>query len=125
MRSAHLLFALFSLAIPHAGLATGPNHAAPQTFSVHDLDRDGSLSRAEYAALRTHCQDWRGRAGRTGRTRCDPSRLLDFDLLDADHDGRINEDELMETLGRRYRAGGAGRRGESLDIDMPAAGNRP
>ena len=114
MRSAHLpcahrLLALFIFAIPLTGFANGPNHAAPQTFSVHDLDRDGSLSREEYAALRTHCQDWRGRAGRSGRVRCDPAHLLDFDALDTDHDGRINEDELMETLGRRYRAGGAGR----------------
>ena len=106
---AHLLLALCILAIPFSGFATGPNHAAPQPFSVHDLDRDGSLSREEYATLRARCQAWRGGAGRSGRTRCDPARLLDFDLLDADHDGRISEDELMETLGRRYRGGGAGR----------------
>jgi hypothetical protein len=109
MRSTHILCALFAFAIPYSGLASGPNHSVPQTFSVHDLDRDGSLSREEYAALRSRCQDWRGGAGRTGRARCDPARLLDFDALDADHDGHINEDELMETLGRRYRAGGAGR----------------
>ncbi len=114
MRSVHLPFAnlflaLLVFAMPLPGFATGPNHAAPQTFSVHDLDRDGSLSREEYAALRTHCREWRGGAGRSGRVRCDPARLLDFDALDADHDGRINEDELMEALGRRYRAGGAGR----------------
>jgi len=34
-----------------------------------------------------------------------PNRLLDFDTLDADHDGRISEDELVDTLGRRYRGG--------------------
>ena len=128
MRSAHLPFAYLFLALivfamPLAGLAAGPNHAAPQTFSVHDLDRDGSLTREEYAALRTHCQEWRGGAGRTGRTRCDPTRLLDFDALDADRDGRINEDELMETLGRRYRGGSAGRRDESPHIVIPPAGN--
>ena len=120
---AHLLLTLFIFAIPLYGLATGPNHAGPQTFSVHDLDRDGSLSREEYAALRTHCQDWRDRTGRTGRSRCDPARLLDFETLDVDHDGHINEDELMETLGRRYRAGGAGRQGEGPHIAIPPAGN--
>ena len=123
MHSAHLVFALLAIAAPLSGLSAGPNHAAPQTFSVHDLDRDGSLSREEYAILHNRCQDWQSGAVRAGRSRCDPARLLDFDALDADHDGRISEDELMETLGRRYRAGGAGRRGESPHIDIPPAGN--
>lgn len=125
MRSAHLLFALFAfVAIPFSGQAAGPNHAAPQTFSVHDLDRDGSLSREEYAALRTRCQDWRGGPGRAGSARCNPARLLDFDALDADHDGRISEDELVETLGRRYR-GGAGRQGEGPHIVTPPPASNP
>jgi hypothetical protein len=32
--------------------------------------------------------------------------LLDFDRLDANRDGRIDEDELVDALGRRYRGGG-------------------
>jgi Ca2+-binding EF-hand superfamily protein len=97
MRTPLLLLTLLALAAPlHAA---GPNHATPLVFSVHDLDRDGYLSREEYAALRTQCQE---RRRETGSSRC---ALLDFETLDADHNGRISEDELVETLGRRYRGG--------------------
>ncbi len=103
-----LLLALLALAAPASGQAAGPNRAGPRFFSVHDLDRDGYLSREEYAALRARCQE---RHAETGRGRCNPGRLLDFDVLDRDSDGRIDEEELIETLGRRYRGGGAGRAG--------------
>jgi len=101
MRAPLLLLTLLALAAPlHAA---GPNRANPQTFSVHDLDRDGYLSREEYAALRTQCQERSREAAQPrGRARC---ALLDFDTLDADHDSRISEDELVDTLGRRYRGG--------------------
>jgi Ca2+-binding EF-hand superfamily protein len=94
-----MLLAALALAAPLQGLATGPNHATPHAFSVHDLDRDGYLSREEYAALRAQCQE---RSSETGRPRC---ALLDFDVLDANHDGRIGEDELVKTLRWRYRGG--------------------
>lgn len=66
----------------------------PPVFSVHDRNRDGYLDREEYAAL---CAEQR--AGRHG------ARQLEFDVLDADRDGRIGEDELLNALGRRYRGG--------------------
>jgi EF hand len=89
--------------IPLAGLAfttvlasAGPP-PTPPPFSVHDLDRDGYLDRAEYAALRAHqIERWGSLRG---------AALLEFDTLDADGDGRIGEDELLETLGRRFRGG--------------------
>lgn len=115
MRTLLLLLTLLALAAPLR--AAAPHRAAPPAFSVHDLDRDGYLSREEYAALRARCQDSRGRVG---RPRCDPARLLDFDMLDADHDGRIGEDELVETLRRRYRGGSAGGGGEGRPIITPS-----
>ena len=122
MRTPLLLLALLALSAPLHGLAAGPNRAMPQVFSVHDLDRDGYLSREEYAALRARCQE---RCGQTGRQRCDPARLLDFAALDADHDGRISEDELVETMGRRYRGGGAGWRGDGWPIITPPPESNP
>lgn len=71
--------------------------ASPNVFSVHDLDRDGTLSRAEYEALRTHCAERRGE-------RC-KAALLPFATLDADQDGRIDEAELLDALGHRHRGG--------------------
>lgn len=67
----------------------------PPPYSVHDLDRDGYLSREEYAALKAACTERRGH-------RC---LLLPFEALDVDHDGRIAEDELLHHLGRRHRGG--------------------
>jgi hypothetical protein len=101
MRTLPLMLAL--LIAPLSGLAAGPNRAEPQAFSVHDQDRDGYLSREEYADLRAQCQERRREAAQPrGRARC---ALLDFETLDADHDGRISEDELLDKLRLRYRGG--------------------
>ncbi len=113
MRTPLLLFALLALSAPMSAQAVRPSQATPPVFSVHDLDRDGYLSHAEYAALRAHCQE---RSEGAGRRRCNPARLLDFDVLDSDRDGRIGEDELVEALGRRYRGSGAGWRNEKRPI---------
>jgi Ca2+-binding EF-hand superfamily protein len=95
---------LIVLALAAPLQAAGPNPRTPSVFSVHDLDRDGYLSRAEYAALQAQCLDRsRAAAHPRGRHRC---ALLDFDRLDANRDGRIDEDELVDALGRRYRGGG-------------------
>ena len=91
---------LFSL-ICAAGLAAAdqitPPPATPPVFSVHDLNRDGYLDRAEYAGLQAACTQRRG-------ARC-ASALAKFDVLDTNRDGRVSEAELLHVLGRRYRGG--------------------
>lgn len=93
MMRAALLFSL----ICTAGLATASPPATPPIFSVHDLNRDGYLDRAEYAALQAACVQRRG-------PRC-AAALAKFDALDSDRDDHVSEAELLHVLGRRYRGG--------------------
>jgi Ca2+-binding EF-hand superfamily protein len=77
--------------------------AGPEVFSVHDLNRDGYLDRAEYERMRAECLA--KRSGR-GHRPC----ALEFSVMDADGDGRIGEQELIAALERapgryRYRGG--------------------
>jgi Ca2+-binding EF-hand superfamily protein len=102
MRTLHVLIAMILMTVAPIASATGPKRAVPQAFSVHDQDRDGYLSPAEYAALSAHC---RTRRDAKGWPLCNATRLLAFDDLDHNGDGRIGEDELLETLGRRFRGG--------------------
>ncbi len=96
MRAWILLLTMPALLLPSAAvLARGPG--VPPVFSVHDLDGDGHLSRAEYAALRAQCAERRG-------ARC-AAALLDFDALDVNRDGLIDEEELLRVIGRRHRGG--------------------
>jgi hypothetical protein len=71
--------------------------AAPPPFSVHDLDRDGYLDRAEFERLRADC-----RAARTGAPR--RACALTFDAVDSNADGRLDEHEVLEAV-QRARAG--------------------
>jgi len=96
---------LFSL-ICTAGLA-GASPPTPPVFSVHDLNRDGYLDRAEYATLQATCALRRGARG--------VAALERFDALDDDRDDRISEAELLQVLGRRYR-GGRGEDGHSVPV---------
>ncbi|MBK6742973.1 MAG: EF-hand domain-containing protein [Hydrogenophilales bacterium] len=93
-----ILVWLFSVPL---ALISEAGSAAPG-YSVHDLNRDGYLNRSEYAALRAHCQ---AHQDVRGRRRCDPTRLLTFELLDADRDGQVGELELLNALGWRHRHG--------------------
>lgn len=102
MRTLHVLIALTLVTVAPIAAATGPKRAVPKAFSVHDQDRDGYLSRAEYAALRAQCEKLRDAKG---WPLCNTTRLLEFGDLDRNRDDRIGEDELLETLGRRFRGG--------------------
>ena len=87
-----LTITLASGLAPHA-------RATPPPFSVHDLDRDGYLDRAEFEQLRADC-----RAARAGPPRrpC----ALRFDTVDSNADGRLDEGEVLEAVQRARAARG-------------------
>ena len=68
--------------------------ARPRVYSVHDLDRDGYLSREEYRSFEEYVARWRQMTGRP-RNRRFP---LPFDVIDADGDGLISEAEMTDAL---------------------------
>jgi len=80
-----------------AGQAPG-RHGGP--FSVHDLDGDGVLSRDEYARLIEHLQAHRRASGRPHWHYTAP---LEFETLDMDADGFVNEVEMIEQLRRQHQ----------------------
>lgn len=95
MRTLFMSVVALALSTSLATAAGAEDAPRPPSFSVHDLDRDGYLSREEYAALQAECAQRRGH-------RC---RLLAFEVLDTNRDGRITEDELLHHLGHRHRHG--------------------
>jgi hypothetical protein len=105
LRLAILAAALAACVAP--ALAAEPGAAISQRtriFSVHDLDRDGRLSREEYQLFVEYRQRWGGH----GRWR--NSEPIPFAAIDADRDGFISEDELVSALAVQLQHGGGGRR---------------
>jgi hypothetical protein len=104
-----LLTLLCVLLLP--GVAGAEGAAAPlRPFSVHDLDRDGYLSRQEYARL-LELRRARARQGGAGAMVPAP----DFGDVDRDRDGRIGVEELTDAAAftarrhrHRHRGHGAG-----------------
>ncbi len=78
---------------PNAGI--GP-HAGP--FSIHDLDRDGVLSREEYHQFLTALEQRRRAADESGKRYPPPLR---FEEIDRNADGYLSEDEMISALNRR------------------------
>jgi hypothetical protein len=95
----HYWCLILGLAVVPLASADESSSTRPLVFSVHDLNRDGYLDRAEFERLASDC--WARRARRRGR----PCTLA-FDLIDADGDGRLSEQELLAVLpwrGGRFR----------------------
>jgi Ca2+-binding EF-hand superfamily protein len=78
----------------------GENASKSPVFSVHDTNRDGVLSRDEYSELVRELD--RRRQVKKGPKRRS-SLPASFDEIDADGDGYITEDELVNTLKERLR----------------------
>lgn len=102
--------AIVLLAVPIAVAAAGPG---PPSFSVHDLDGDGYVSKGEFERFRAERRAARAAEGR--RLRNAP-RALSFEEIDADGDGRISEQEMIEALRRHPPpCNGGQRRGRARD----------
>ena len=97
MKVLFYLTALLALAAGPAP-ATAAGGRTPPVFSVHDLNRDGYLDRAEFERLLV---GWRERRPGRGRRAC----TLTFTATDQNGDGRIGEEELLLALAAA-RAGG-------------------
>jgi EF-hand domain pair len=69
-------------------------------FSIHDIDQDGYLSRAEYRHLIEQIENRRRATGRPMR-RYLP--FLRFEEVDRDDDGFITEDEMIASLKKRLQ----------------------
>jgi hypothetical protein len=99
MRPASRNTVTIALAIALASGLAPQARATPPPFSVHDLDRNGYLDRAEFERLRADC-----RAARAGPPRrpC----ALRFDTVDTNADGRLDEGEVLEAVQRARAARG-------------------
>lgn len=96
---------IFSLLFSSPQLLVAETKGAPQNptflgrvFSVHDHDRDGFLNRSEFQEIRRFDKG-------KGKNRTQQNqRFLQFNYVDTDHDGLVNEDELIEALNRQLKA---------------------
>lgn len=79
--------------LPNADI--GP-HTGP--FSIHDLDRNGILSREEYGQFLTALEQRRKAADGSGKSYPPPLR---FEEIDRNADGYLSEDEMTSALNRR------------------------
>lgn len=73
--------------------------AHPSVFSIHDTNADGYLERDEYAVFLSRL--WARRAHLMPHPPLRPP--LVFDTIDSNADGRISEEELLNSLEGRLR----------------------
>jgi EF-hand domain pair len=69
-------------------------------FSIHDIDKSGTLSEVEYQQLLEHVERHRKLTGRPMR-RFSPT--LKFKEIDINKDGYISEDEMISALNKRLQ----------------------
>jgi len=85
----HAIRVLLSTSVVFLCLSRSPNASADggRAFSLYDADRNGYLDRSEFEAL----SDSR-------RNRQGAPDLWVFGIVDSDHDGKISEKEMIDTL---------------------------
>ncbi|MCW8827071.1 MAG: EF-hand domain-containing protein [Gammaproteobacteria bacterium] len=77
-----------------------------QVFSIHDIDKSGTLSRDEYQRFVEQIEERRKLTGKPMRRF---STTIKFDEIDIDGDGYLTEDEMVDAINvqkqrsRRYR----------------------
>ena len=70
------------------------------TFSIHDTDRNGTLSRDEYRIFVEKIELRRQANGRARRVYTPPLR---FEEIDENEDGQLTEDEMISILNKRLQ----------------------
>ena len=96
-----------ALALSLSGTATSSeatrNPAAPAKFSIYDTDSDGYLSSKEYEVF---FRDFKERHEQAGRPAHRMLRILSFEQIDSDKDGRVSADEMVSALRERRQGPG-------------------
>lgn len=100
-----LLFAALTLA--SSAIATSSDDSRrpvpPVQFSVHDTDGNGYLGREEYEIFYL---DFEERHRKSGRPAHRMLKILSFEQIDSDGDGRITVDEMVSALRMRRQGPG-------------------
>jgi Ca2+-binding EF-hand superfamily protein len=71
-----------------------------RVFSVHDIDKNGSISREEY---RHFVEQIEIRQRATGRPMRRYSQPLRFEVIDSNDNGYLTEDEMISALNKRLK----------------------
>jgi hypothetical protein len=71
-----------------------------RVFSIHDVDKNGSLSREEYHYFVEQIEILHRTTGRPMRRYSQPLR---FEEIDSNDDGYLTEDEMISALNKRLK----------------------